>query len=164
MGLINPSKLFLFVIIIIPIDSLAEGFQAYSQEVSFLKLMLGCQQEKIVTPMRGFGALYICALGDKKTVKLYVSEKPNSGRVQNIGLLWNDKEINIGYGVHSDTKEAEEALDFLVDMYVPTSKDEIKKAFWDSKTKDFSTSDFLIYVTFKTSPQKDKLLISIEEK
>ena len=145
-------------------DAFALGFQAYSKEVSFLKLMLECKEEKVVAPMRGFGSLYICTMGEKETVKLYVSEKPNSGSVQNIGMLWNDKKTNIGYGIHSDTKEAEEALDFLVDMYMPTSKKEVKKAFWDSETQEFNTSDFSLYITFKKGPQKDKMLISIEEK
>lgn len=114
--------------------------------------------------MKGFGALYICTIGDKKTVKLYVSENPDSGRVQNIGMIWSNWKVNTGYEIHSDLKEAEEALDFLIDMYVPAIRNEIKKAFSESKNEDFSTSGFLIYLTHKTGLQKDERLILIEEK
>ena len=114
--------------------------------------------------MKGFGALYICTIGDKKTVKLYVSENPDSGRVQNIGMVWSDWKVKTEYEIHSDLKEAEEALIFLIDMYVPAIKNEIKEAFWGSENEDFSTSDFLIYLTHKKDLQKDERLILIEEK
>lgn len=164
MRLSVPSHLCLFVILLFPVNSSADGFQKFTKEVSFLKLMLECSEEKRVPPMMGFGALYICTLGETKTVKLYVSEKPDSGKVQNIGMIWNDYKVNTGYGIHSGLKEAEKALEFLIDMYVPARKDEILKTFWDSKSVDFSTSDFSIYFTHKTGLQKDERLILIEEK
>ena len=114
--------------------------------------------------MKGFGALFICTIGDKKSVKLYVSENPDSGTVQNIGMVWSDWKVNTGYEIHSDLKEAEKALDFLIDMYVPAMRNKIKKAFFDSKNENFSTPDFLIYLTHKTGLQKDEQLILIEEK
>jgi len=159
------SRLCLFVILIFPINSFAQGFQAFVQEVWFLKVMLDCPKEKAVPPMQGFGALYICTLGDKKTVKLYVSEEPDSGRVQNIGMIWSDWKAHKGDEIHADSDEVEKALDFLIDMYVPARRDEIKQAFWDSTTnEDLSTSDFLVYLTHKTGLQRDERLIQIEEK
>jgi hypothetical protein len=157
------SRLCVLVMLIVPVDSFAQGFQAYSQEVSFIKMMLDCPEEKAVPPMNGFGALYICTIGDEKTVKLYVSENPDSGRVQNIGMIWRDWKTNSGGEIQSDLKTVEEALDFIIDMYVPAKRDEIKEAFWDSKNEDLSTSDFLIYLTHKTDLQKDERLILIEE-
>ena len=114
--------------------------------------------------MQGFGALYICTLGDKNTVKLYVSEEPDSGRVQNIGMIWSDWKAQTGDEINADLDEAEKALEFLIDMYVPARRDEIKQAFWDSTNEDLSTSDFLVYLTHKTGLQRDERLIQIEEK
>ena len=159
-----PVQLCLLVSLLSPINSFAEGFQPYSQEVEYLKMMLECPQEKVLSPMRGFGALFICTLSESDSVKLFVSEKPNSDRVLNIGLLWNDKKNNIGYEIHSELKEVEKTLNFLIDMYVPARRDEISKAFWDSKSLDFSTSEFFIYFTHKAGMQKDERLIVIEEK
>lgn len=164
MRLSIPFRLWFFVILISPINSLAQGFETYSQEISFLKSMLDCPKEKMLPPMNGFGALYICTLGDAKTVKLFFSEKPDSGRVLNVGMVWNDSKVNLGYGIHSDLKEAQEALNFLIYMYVPSRKNEIKEAFWNSKSVQFSTSDFLIYLTHKAGLQKDERLIVLEEK
>ena len=158
------SLLCLFIILVLPISSFSEGFQTYSQEVSFLKTMLDCPQEKFVPPMKVFGALYICTLGDAETVQLFVSAKPDSDRVLNIGLLWNDRKINERNGVHSDFKEADKALNFLIDMYVPARKKEIKEAFWDSMTEDFDTPEFLIFLTHKTGLQKNERLMVLEEK
>jgi hypothetical protein len=126
--------------------------------------MHDCAIEKDLPAMKGFGSLYICTLGDAKTVKLFVSEKPNSGEMLNVGIIWNDWKTNIGYRMHSDLKEVEKALNFLIDMYVPSRKNEIKRAFWDSKNEDVSTSDFIIYFTHKTGLQKDERLIVIEER
>lgn len=158
------TSIYLFVILIYPVHSFAKGFQKYSNEVSYIKLMHDCAIEKVLPAMKGFGSLYICTLGDAKTVKLFVSEKPNSGEMLNVGIIWNDWKTNIGYRMHSDLKEVEKALNFLIDMYVPSRKNEIKRAFWDSKNEDFSTSDFMIYFTQKTGLQKDERLIVIEER
>ena len=159
-----PLQLCLLALLVSPISLFAEGFQLYSQEVSYLKTMLDCPQEKVLSPMRGFGALYICTLSESESVKLFVSEKPNSDRVLNIGLLWNDMKNNIGYEIHADLKEVEKTLNFLIDMYVPARRDEISKAFWDSKSLDFSTPEFSIYFTHKAGSKKDERLIVIEEK
>jgi hypothetical protein len=153
----------LLVIFSSSILSFAEGFQKYSQEVSFAKMMLECSKEKVLPPMKGFGALYICTLGDANTIKWFVSEKPNTGKVLNIGMLWNDWKSNEGHGIHSDLQEAKEALAFLIDMYAPTRKKEIEKAFWGSQSDEFSTSDFLIYYTHKAGLKKDERLIVLEE-
>ena len=158
------SQLCLLLILVLPISSFAEGFQTYSQEVSFLKTMLDCPHEKFVPPMKVFGALYICTLGKAETVQLFVSAKPDSDRVLNIGLLWNDWKINGVNEVHSDLKEADKALNFLIDMYVPARRNEIKEAFWDSLNDDFDTSEFLIFLTHKAGLQKNERLMVLEEK
>ena len=58
----------------------------------------------------------------------------------------------------------EKALDFLINMYVPVRRDEIKMAFWGSENMDFQTIHHSIYFTFNSSVQKDERLILIEEK
>jgi hypothetical protein len=154
----------LLVILISPINLLAEGFQPYSQEVSYLKTMLDCPQENLLSRMKGFGGLYVCTLGESDSVKLFVSEKPTSGQVLNIGLLWHDRKNNIGYQIHSDLKQVEKTLNFLIDMYVPARREQIGQAFWDSRSVDFSTPEFVVYYTHKEGLQKDSRLIVIEEK
>ena len=144
-------------------NSFADGFQYYSQEVAYLKTMLDCPKEKVLPPMNGFGALYICNLTDSDSVKLFVSENSSSDRVLKIGLLWNDWKTNIGYEIHSDLKEVEKTLNFLIDMYVPGRRDQISKAFWDSKSVELNTPEFSIYFTHKAGSQKDERLIVIEE-
>ena len=156
--------LFISIALLFPINSHAQGFQLYSQEVSYLKMMLDCPKERVLKPIKGFGSLYICTFGKSNSIKLFISERPNSDQVLNIGLLWNDWKNNIGYEIHSDLKEVERTLNFIVDMYVPARREEINKAFWDSKSVDFSTSEFFVYYTHKEGLQKDERLIVIEEK
>lgn len=154
----------LLVILTTPILSYAQGFQSFSQETSFATLMLECPNENISPPRKSFGSLYSCALGDAQTVKWFVSEEPTTEKVMNIGLLWYDWHTNAGYGVHADSNEAEKAMSFLIDMYVPTRKNEIEKAFRGSKNEVFNTSEFIIYYTYTKGHQKDERLIVIEEK
>jgi hypothetical protein len=160
----TPFRICLIVILLFPAFASAQGFLTYMQERSFLKLMLDCPKENILPAMKGFGSLYICTLGNKNTIKLYVSEDPDSGGVLNVGLLWSDWKIDIGHGLHSDLGEAKKALTLLIDMYVPDKKNEIEDAFWMLKNEDFSTSEFAVYLTPKESLQKDERLLVIEEK
>lgn len=158
------TPLFISLAMLFPINLHAQGFQLYSQEVSYLKMMLDCPKEKVLSPMKGFGSLYICTFGKSNSIKLFISERPNTDKVLNIGLLWNDWKTNIGYEIHSDLIEVERTLNFIVDMYVPARRDEINQAFWDSKNVDLSTSEFFVYFTHKEGLQKDERLIVIEEK
>jgi len=157
-------RLCLFVILILPIGSFAQGFETYSQESSFATMMLECPNPKVLPPMMGFGALYSCVLGDAQTVTWSISKEPNSERVRNITLMWNDWHTNAGYKIHADLKEAQKALSFLIDMYVPERKNEIEQAFWGSKSKTLNTSNFIINYTNTPGPQKDQRLIVIERK
>ena len=157
-------RLCLLVLLITPILSYAEGFQSFSQETAFATLMLECPHENISPPRMSFGSLYSCALGDARAVKWFVSEGATTETVMNIGLLWYDWHTNAGYGIHADSDEAEKALSFLIDMYVPTRKNEIEKAFRGSRNEVFSTSDFTIYYTYTAGQQKDERLIVIEQK
>ena len=157
-------RLCLLVILIFPVCSFAEGFKTYSREVSLLKLMLDCSEEKEVPPIKGFGALYICTLRNTKTIKLFVGGTPDSDRVQHIGMIWNHWENDVKHGIFNDLTEAEKALEFLIDIYIPAKKNEIKKVFWNSKNTDFSTSNFSIYFTYKSAPERNQRLILIEEK
>ena len=153
----------LLLLLVSTTNSYANGFQHYSQEVAYLKTMLDCPQEKILSPAHGFGALYICNLTASDSVKLFVSEESSSDKVLNIGLLWNDWKTNVGYEIHSDLKEVEKTLNFLIDMYVPARREQISKAFWDSRSVEFNTPEFSIYFSHKAGPQKDQRLIVIEE-
>ena len=159
-----PFRLFLLVLFSFPSPSLAKEFKTYSQEVAFLKLKLDCSIEKVIPTSKSFGALYICTFGKAKTAKWFVSEKSDKGRVQSIGLMWVDWQIDTGYGIRADWKEVEKALELLIGLYVPTRLDDLRKAFWDSKNEDFSTSDFSIYYTCRPGPQKDLRTIVIQEK
>ncbi len=158
------SRLCLLVLFIFPSPSFARGFQTYSQEVLLAKSVLECSTEEDIPATKNFGALYICTFGKAKTAKWFVSENLEAGRVESIGLMWVDWQIDTGYGIRADWKEAEKALDFLIGLYAPTRRNELTRAFWDSKNKDFSTSDFMIYYTFKAGVQKEERIVVIEEK
>ena len=136
----------------------------YSQEVILAKLALDCSIEENIPATKNFGALYICTFGEAKTAKWFISEMPNTGKVKSIGLLWVDWQIDNGYGIRADWKEVEKALDFMIYWYVPTRRKDLLKSFWDSKSEDFNTPEFMIYFTFKAGTQNDERIVVIEEK
>ena len=158
------SRLCLLMLFIFPSPSFAKGFQTYSQEVLLAKLVLDCSTEESIPANKDFGALYICTFGKAKTARWFVSEKPQTGEVQSIGLMWVDWQIDTGYGVRADWDEVEKALDFLIYWYAPARRNDLTKAFWDSKNEDFSTSDFNLYYTCRPDTRKDERIIVIEEK
>ena len=160
----NSLRLCLLVLFIFPSPLSARGFQTYSQEVVLAKSVLDCSTEEDIPATKNFGALYICTFGKAKTAKWFISEKPKTGRVQKIGLMWVDWQKDTGYGIRADWKEVEKALDFLIDSYVPIRRNDLTKAFWDQKNEDFSTSEFMIYYTVKAGPQKDERIVVVEEK
>ena len=159
-----PSQLCLLVILLFPIPSLAKGFLNYKEEVYLAKLILDCSSEKVIPAGKDFGEFYICALGETKTARWFISEEPITGMVQNIGLVWVEWQVDNGYGIRADQKAAERALDFLIGLYVSAKRNDIRMAFWDSKNKEISTSDFMIYYTFKPGSHKNERFIAIEEK
>ena len=158
------SRLCLLILFLFATPSFASGFQTYSQEVLTSKMTLDCSVEKAVSAIRDFGALYICTIGKAKTARFFVSEKPLIGEVLGIGLIWDDWQIDTGYGVRADWQDVEKVLDFLIAWYVPSKRNDLTKAFWDSKNEVFYTSDFVIYYNVKPSPQKDRRIMVIQEK
>lgn len=158
-----PFILGLLVILTSPDLLFAQEFQSYKEEVSRAKAVLKCSTEKDVQATKNFGALYVCTIGKAKTAKWFISEKPGTGRVQNIGLMWIDWQVDNGFGIRADWKEVEKALNFLISRYVPTRRIDLNKAFWDSSNEDFSTPDFRIYYTIKPDHQKDERIVVIEE-
>lgn len=126
--------------------------------------MLDCSTEEEIPATKDFGALYIGTLGKFKTARWYVSEKPQTGWVQSVGLMWIDWQIDTGYGIRADWKEVEKVVDFLIYWYVPAIRNDLRKAFWDSKNEDFNTSNFTIYYTCRPGPQRDDRMIVIQEK
>ena len=159
-----PFLLCLLVILVFPNSLRAQGFREYLQEVYLAKAVLDCTTEKDIPATKTFGALYICTIGRAETAKWFISEKPKTGRVQNIGLMWVDYQKDTGFGARADWKEVEKVLNFLIGWYVPTRRIELNKAFWDSNNEDFSTSDFMIYYTFKSDLHKDERIVVIEQK
>ena len=157
-------RLCLLVCLFTTNPSFAKGFKKYSEEVSLAKLTLECSKEQDIPASNDFGALYICTLGTANTARWFISENPETGRAQNIGLMWFDWKIPTSHGIRADWKETEKALESLIDLYVPAIRNDLKKAFWDSKNEDFTTSDYLIYYTFKEGLQKDERIVVIEEK
>ena len=154
----------IFLLLIVPNLLFAQGFQKYSEEVFRIKSTLDCSEEQDIPAIKDFGALYICTLGKAKTARWFISEKPKTENVQNIGLMWVDWKIDNGYGTRADWKVVEKALEYLIGLYVPSRGKELRKAFWDSNNEDFSTSDYMIYYTFREGPQKDERIVIIEEK
>ena len=158
------SQLFLSVLLFLPTPALAEGFKSYSEEVFLAKLILDCSSEKIIPASDDFGAFYICTLGEASTVRWFVSEQPQNGRVQNVGLVWVEWLVDTEDGMRADFETAETALEYLIGLYVPTKRNDIRMVFWNSKNEVLSTLDFIVYYTFKPGPHKNERIIALQEK
>ncbi|EHA17006.1 hypothetical protein HAL1_03227 [Halomonas sp. HAL1] len=110
------------------------------------------------------GALYGCIQGKAETVKWFINEIPDTGRVENIKLMWNDWFKNIGYGLHADKREAEKALEALIQMYAPQKASEVQQTFWANSNKTIESDGFVLKYTYSRGPSIDERLIVVTSK
>ncbi|MCG8613584.1 MAG: hypothetical protein MI864_23985, partial [Pseudomonadales bacterium] len=140
------------------------GFQSFSSESSAATKALNCRNSNITPASFGMGALYGCIQGKAETVKWFINEVPDTGRVKNIKLMWNDWFKNIGYGLHADKREAEKALKALIQMYAPQKAKEVQQAFWGNSNKTIESDGFVLNYTYSRGPAIDERLIVVTSK
>jgi hypothetical protein len=140
-----------------------EGFLSFTAESKRAEEELSCRYSKTTPPSyeMEMGVLYSCILGSAETVKWYINEIPNTHRVENIKLMWNDWFKDIGYGLHSDRDEAQQALKVLVTFYAPEKGNEVEEAFWGDLNKTIESDDFILKYTYFRGSAIDERLISV---
>jgi hypothetical protein len=139
-------------------------FHSFSTESSTATKALNCRNSKVTPASYGMGALYGCIQGKAETVKWFINEAPNTGRVENVKLMWNDWFKDIGYGLHADKQEAEKALKALIKMYAPQKAKEVQQAFWGSSNKAIESDGFVLKYTYSRGPAIDERLIVVTGK
>ncbi len=139
-------------------------FQPFSAESNNASKALKCQRPKVTPASYGMGALYGCIQGKAETVKWFINEVTDTGRVANVKLMWNDWFKNTGYGVHADKQEAEKALNALIQMYAPQKGQVIEQAFWGSSNKTIETDYFIMEYTYSRGPAIDERLFIVTSK
>ena len=77
---------------------------SFQQEAERATKILECPKAKITPASSGLGAIYGCIVGSSETVKFFINEGEDAGKVKNVKLMWNDWFVDMGYGKHADKK------------------------------------------------------------
>ena len=144
--------------------SYSADFKSFYGESDQTTAELRCKKSKVTPASNGWGALYSCIQGEAGTVKWFINETPGTNKVKNIKFLWNDWFKNIGYGIHPDKQEAQNALNILIKLYAPQKNEEINNAFWGNKDKTIVTNGFIIEYTYYRGSAIDERMIILRRK
>ncbi|KPA11263.1 hypothetical protein MHK_008531, partial [Candidatus Magnetomorum sp. HK-1] len=146
------------------IEPQIRGFASFEEESNKATKFLNCKKPKITPANYGLGALYGCVSGKANSVKWFINEVPNTNKVENVKLMWNDWFIDIGEGLHTDKEEAKRYIDVLSNLYAPELKNKLKKSFFLNKNREFRSGSFILKYTYYHGHKIDERLIVITEK
>lgn len=141
-----------------------QGFDTFSTESLKAEKELNCEDTGTTPASYGMGALYGCIQGEAQTVKWFINEIPNTNRVENVKLMWNDWFKDRGHGVHTDINEAKYALWVLIDMYAPDKREELENVFWGEQDKTIRVANYILKYTYSRGPAIDERLIVVTER
>ena len=146
---------------------LDDGFRSFHAAAETTKNKLECPKsvDSDITPasFEGDSALYGCILGKAETVKWFINENPASKRISNVKFLWNDWFKDMGYGLHSDKQEAQNALKVLIELYAPEKAKELNKLFLGNIDKTITSNRFTLKYTYDRGPAIDERMIVVTE-
>jgi hypothetical protein len=109
----------------------------------------------------GLGALFGCIEGSAQTAKLFVNEEPETGRVANVKVMWNDWFRDVGYGVHADQPEAERLLDAVLARYADDQAQEISEAYFSGRSHESTSSHYRLRVTHTRGTGIEEHLLTV---
>ena len=134
----------------------------FRQEVGALQKAVACTGKTTpASPSYGLGALWGCIKGRAETAKLFVNERPGTGYVENVKVMWNDWYKDRGYGVHADRAEARAILDAVLTRYAPSRKQEVVSAFFANSGRVFQEGPILLRYSYRRGPAIDERLLVI---
>lgn len=105
------------------------GFQEETMRVT---KALNCTNPGIMPADSNSGALYSCITGSAKTVKFIINETKNTGKVENVKLIWNDRFLELGHGIHTDKMEAAKYVKVFASLYEPTAEKLLMSVFFSN--------------------------------
>nr|WP_304945250.1 hypothetical protein [Xanthomonas euvesicatoria] len=108
--------------------------------------------------MRGVDS---CIGGEAETVKFFINEEPETGRVSTTKFLWNDWFKDRGYGLHADAKAADKMIHDLIKLYPSDHDKALLKAFKGKKNLTLEGNGYRFEYTFDRGPAIDERMIVI---
>lgn len=140
-------------------------FASFTIERTKVSEYVACPKGRINQASGNMGAMYSCIGGKAETVKFFVNEMPNSsGRVKNVKLLWNDYTKNVGEGIHADAVIAKQWAGHLADMYAPTHKAQVMKAFLGNKNAVVESATHVLTYSYSKGPAADERMFVVTKK
>tara|TARA_R110000796_G_scaffold241303_4_gene362819 strand:+ start:8791 stop:9396 length:606 start_codon:yes stop_codon:yes gene_type:complete len=141
------------------LPSAASESLSFKAETTRVTSALSCSQPKITPASLGLGALYGCITGSAETVKFFINEEAGTGQIQDVKLMWNDWFVDIGYGIHTDQKEARIFVKTFSQLYAPELENKLTAAFFSKSNAAFNTDNYHIEYKYHRGPKIDERLI-----
>lgn len=137
---------------------------SFQEEADRATKELNCFNAKITPASPGFGALYGCIAGPAETVKFFINEAEDTGKVKNIKLMWNDWFVDIGYGKHADKNVAEAYVQAFSRLYAPKIEKKLTSIFFSNSDATMEVGDYRIAYTYSRGPKIDERLLVLTPK
>lgn len=159
------TKLILkFLLLCFSLSAQVNAFDSFEIESEKLGSAVGCEEPKIRFATSRWSGLYTCVGGFAQNVELIVNEKPGSGTVSDVALVWSDWRLDTGYGLRPSRKTANAWLRAIVAIYVPQNSERIIAAFSSNKNLKIETEEHIVEYTYRIGPSIDERKLVIKEK
>lgn len=140
------------------------GLLSFQEEANRATKALNCSKAKITPASSGLGALYGCIAGSAETVKFFINEAEDAGKVKNVKLMWNDWFVDISYGKHADKKEAEAYVKAFARLYAPKMEKKLTSIFFSNSNTTVEIGDYQIAYTYSRGQKIDERLFVLTPK
>ncbi|MBI9075659.1 MAG: hypothetical protein JEZ02_09635 [Desulfatibacillum sp.] len=158
------ANLFLLVIFLCFAQNALGGLLSFQVEADRATKALNCSRAKILPASSGMGALYGCIAGSAETVKLFINEAEDVGKVKNVKLMWNDWFVDVGYGKHADKKEATAFVKAFARLYAPNMEKKLIAIFFSNSNSTLEIGDNQIEFTYRRGSKIDERLFVLTPK
>lgn len=142
----------------------AFAFDTFDKEGKKVSANIGCRNPKISPAWGGGGRLYGCITGRAETVKFFINETDQGGKVKNAKLMWNDYTSDMGEGLHADAAMAKAWASVVGTLYAPTKVDQVMAAFASKRNTTIDGGKHILKYTYSPGPAIDERLITVTAK
>lgn len=141
----------------------AVSFLIFDTEVArFLKALPCPRASQSVSPASDdLGPLFGCVIGKGQTAKYWVNGSRDGTAVENVKVMWNDWQEDGGTGLHADAEQAQQLVEILSKLYMPTRKDELLRLFKGQEGGQIAAGWIVIEYRFHRGPKIDERLLTL---
>lgn len=150
------SKIGVFTLFIMSAFSGCMEKSEFRAESDVMRNKLECKYSRMTPANDSQGSLFSCIGGEAETVKYFINEEYNTGKIKSIKLLWNEWTKDRGYGLWADSGVAKRWAGIVANRYAPELEDKLVQNFQATSNTVLRGEHYTIRYTYEAGPEIDE--------